>query len=113
MAVPAVGGRNSVVTAATSDATLLPLSGIALSGSGSNRTVTVTPAAGAMIVSVPLRLLSKSPTPASVIVWVVAKTVGSNVTGVPGKPFALSIASRRLVNPSAGSEMAKTSPAGE
>jgi hypothetical protein len=66
--------------------------------------LTVRPAAGAAIVSVPLAALSSSGRPARVIVWAVAKTVLSQVIVWPGSALALAIASRRLVLPSLGSE---------
>ena len=61
--------------------------------------LTVTPAAGPVIVSVPLVSLSSSWPSDNVIVWAVAKTVGSKVIVWPGTALAAAIASRRLVVP--------------
>ena len=55
--------------------------------------LTVTPAAGPVIVCVPLVSLSSSWPPVRVIVWAVAKTVGSKVIVLAAAPaFARSIA---------------------
>ncbi len=61
--------------------------------------LTVTPAAGPVIVSVPVVLLNSSWVPLKVIVIAVLNTVLSKVIAWPGAALAPAIASRRLVVP--------------
>ena len=63
----------------------------------------VTPAAGPVIVSVPVVLVNESWVPFRVIVWGLAKTVGSKVIVLaPVNEFARAIAWRRSVSPVTG-----------